>query len=255
MRHVIAASALAAFAFSSTVAVAAAGPEQSFLAACQMDTNKETKPNPEVRSQVPLTKALMEASGATACAMGWAKVQELTSLDLTDKGIADISMLRGLSGLTSVNLSGNGITDISALETLTNLKKADLSKNEISDVSALAKATGLTSLNLSKNKVSDISSLSTLTALTELRLNDNQVVKVWPVTDMKALKKAYLNANQIENLAPLAKNKKLVELSVRGNPVKNCPDKGKVEVKGKEIENTDLLKGICKEEAWKKGGK
>ena len=54
------------------------------------------------------------------------------------------------------------------------------------------------------------------------------------------------------NLAPLAKNKKLKELKVKGNPVKNCPDGKKVEVKGKELENTELLKGICKDEAYKK---
>jgi len=255
MRHFIAASALAAVAFSSTVSVAAAGPEQSFLAACKMEVEKDTKPNPEIRAQVPLMKVIMEASGSTACAMAWTKAKELTSLDASGKSLVDVNMLRGLTGLTSLNLSNNSVADLTPLETLTNLKKVDLSENQIADVAVLGKLTGLTSLNLSKNKVSDISGLSTLTALTELRLNDNEIVKVWPVTDMKALKKAYFNANKIENLSPLAKNKKLVELSVRGNPVKNCPDKGKVEVKGKEIDNTDLLKGVCKDEAWKKGGK
>jgi len=253
MRHLFAASALAAVSFVTLQAQAADGPEQAFMAACEMDSKGSPTANADVRGQIPVVNAIKEATGKTACPMAWTAAKELTKLDASGKGITDIGILMGLSKLTNVNLSNNEITDVTPLGNLAGLKKLDLSGNKITDVSALGKATALTDLNLAKNQISDISGLSTLTALAELRVNDNQIDKVWAVTDMKALKKAYLSSNKIENLAPLAKNKKLVELAVRNNPVKNCPDKGKVEIKGKEIDNTDVLKGVCKDEAWKKG--
>ena len=251
MRTIIAASALAAVSFASTQAYAGMGPKETFIAACEMDKKPGGKPDAAVRAQIPTAKAIVEATGKTTCANAWTAATELTKLDASGKAITDIGILMGLTKLTNVNLSGNEIADVKPLANL-KLTKLDLSGNKITDVSPLASITTLTSLNVAKNQVTDISSLSTLTALTELSANGNSIDKVWALTDMKGLKKAQLNNNKIENLAPLAKNKKLTELKVKNNPVKNCPDKGKVEVKGKEIENTDLLKGVCKDEAYKK---
>ena len=252
MRQLIAVSALAAVAVVSVQANAAT-PKENFITVCEAGMKKEPLSDGSLRTSVATVAAIKAATGKEACGVAWTAATTATSLDLSGKSVTDISMLKNFSKLTSLNISGNEISDLSALGGLTGLTDLDASSNKVSDVSALGSLTALTKLNLAKNQITDIAALSTLTALKELRLNDNQIVKVAPLTSIKGLKKLFLSSNKVENLAPLAKSKKLVELAVRNNPVKNCPDKGKLEIKGKEIENTEVLQTVCKDEAYKKG--
>ena len=62
-----------------------------------------------------------------------AEAKHLTSLDLSDNEINDISALSGLRGLTSLNLSINQLTDISALSGLRGLTSLNLSINQLTD--------------------------------------------------------------------------------------------------------------------------
>lgn len=80
-----------------------------------------------------------------------------------------------LKDITSLNLSNEGITDISGLESCVNLKSLDLSYNQIKDVKPLLKLYDIKDLNLSHNKISDVSYLSNLTSLEQLNLSDNNI--------------------------------------------------------------------------------
>ena len=80
-----------------------------------------------------------------------------------------------LKGITSLNLSNEGITDISGLENCVNLKSLDLSYNQIEKVNPLLKLYDIKDLNLSHNKISDVSYLSNLTSLEQLNLSDNNI--------------------------------------------------------------------------------
>lgn len=80
-----------------------------------------------------------------------------------------------LKNITSLNLSNEGITDISGLENCVNLKSLDLSYNQIKDVRPLLKLYDLKDLNLSHNRISDVSYLSNLTSLEQLNLSDNNI--------------------------------------------------------------------------------
>ena len=80
-----------------------------------------------------------------------------------------------LKNITSLNLSNEGITDISGLESCVNLKSLDLSYNQIKDVKPLLKLYDIKDLNLSHNKISDVSYLSNLTSLEQLNLSDNNI--------------------------------------------------------------------------------
>ena len=67
----------------------------------------------------------------------------LTDLELVDNGIADVSVILSLIDLIKLNLDGNSISDISPLEGLTNLTALLLGNNNISDISPLMENTGL----------------------------------------------------------------------------------------------------------------
>ena len=86
-------------------------------------------------------------------------LQSLTSLDLADNNISDISVLSGLSNLEWLDLSGNNIIYISPLFGLTKLETLDLTTNNISDISALSGLSNLEWLSLHGNNISDISTL------------------------------------------------------------------------------------------------
>ena len=53
--------------------------------------------------------------------------------------------------ITTLNLSDNKITDISSLEKVTSLTTLDLSKNDITDITAIGKLTTLKTLDLTNN--------------------------------------------------------------------------------------------------------
>lgn len=90
------------------------------------------------------------------------------TLDLSSKGIKDISEIKGLKNLTKLqvlNLNNNLISEIKGLETLTNLKKLDLGNNPIYE-------------NL-KNIIANKKTLSRMTWLEREKAGVNP--KVWEV--------------------------------------------------------------------------
>ena len=76
----------------------------------------------------------------------------MTSLDLRNNRITNITPLQGLTNLTFLDLAGNGdlvgntfigLSDITPLQGLTNLTELVLDNNDISDISALVRNSGL----------------------------------------------------------------------------------------------------------------
>ena len=109
-------------------------------------------------------------------------------LFLNNKSISSLKAgdFSGLTSLTSLNLINNSISDISALENLTSLTSLNLTNNSISDISALENLTSLTSLGLWGNSISDISALENLTSLTYLTLSGNSILDYTPLRRLKA---------------------------------------------------------------------
>ena len=79
----------------------------------------------------------------------------LTSMDLIDNEISDLSALSNLTKLTHLYLTENAISDMSALSGLTQLETLDLALNSVQDVSPLLSLTKLDSLNLEWNPLSE----------------------------------------------------------------------------------------------------
>jgi internalin A len=149
----------------------------------------------------------------------------LTSLDLSNNQISDISVLSTLTGLTSLDLRSNQISDISVLSTLTGLTSLDLRSNQISDYSVLSTLTGLTSLDLSNNPISDYSVLSTLTSLTSLALSDNEISDISVLSTLTGLTSLDLSNNQISDISVLSTLTGLMSLDLSYNQIEEVPRK------------------------------
>lgn len=83
--------------------------------------------------------------------------------------------LSDISNITSLDLSNQGIGDITGIENFISLQSLDLSYNQITDIAPLTKLYLLDNLNLSHNKIEDISYISNLTKLKQLNLSDNNI--------------------------------------------------------------------------------
>ena len=102
-----------------------------------------------------LEKAMREITGIQDRDIMLSDVWELTSLDLSDTQVSDISVLGGLTNLQELDLYNTSVSDISVLRNLTNLKTLDLSGTQVSDISALESLTNLEKLYLSYTQVSE----------------------------------------------------------------------------------------------------
>jgi internalin A len=143
----------------------------------------------------------------------------LTTLNLNHNQITDISFLGSLTNLTTLHLSWNRITDISFLGSLTNLTTLYLCGNQITDISILGSLTNLTTLNLNSNQITDISFLGSLTNLTRLELYKNQITDISSLGSLTNLTTLYLNSNQITDISSLGSLTNLTTLNLCSNRI------------------------------------
>lgn len=147
-------------------------------------------------------------------------------LDLSGRGIRDISVLAECQALKRLNLSGNEISNLQGLMNLPEITRLDLSSNLISDLRPLMGLASLRSLNaaenlltdtspmnampelqtldLSHNPIQDFSGLRRLTNLTTLRLNDTGLVDadLFYISSLTMLNKLSIDDNpEISNEA------------------------------------------------------
>ena len=102
------------------------------------------------------------------------ELAKVTYLDLSEKGISDVTGLDAFSSLTQLDLSSNKLTKESNLKVLSslNLKKLDLSTNNIEDISEITNLDSITELNLHNQKFSQVEVITLDTSKTA----ENQII-------------------------------------------------------------------------------
>lgn len=171
---------------------------------------------------------------------------KITQLDVTERGVTDISgvdvlrrletltldeneihslaPLSGMPRLTSLSVSGNPLGDLDdanvwALKQ-TNVRELRLRGIGMADPSSLAVLSGLTSLDLRDNSVRDISALGELTGLTHLNLRGNRVGDLTPVGQLNALEYLNIHSNhRVTGFRAVAELDNLRTLIARGVPI------------------------------------
>ena len=141
---------------------------------------------------VPVTdNALKELSNALPnCAINGAATEEkdqlialggetfradIITLDLSGRGLTDISALSACQNLTSLNLSGNNISDLTPLMDIPGLQTLTLAYNNVSDLRPLMGLASIRTLDVSYNSVSSTVPLGSLASLLELNLAGNSL--------------------------------------------------------------------------------
>lgn len=108
--------------------------------------------------------SLLTGSTLTQTALPESTTEEQLGIDVDE-----------LKSREKIDLSGKGIEDISFLSECTACKELDISDNRVSDISVLSKLSNIRILNVSGNRIKDINVLLTLKNLTEVDLSDNPI--------------------------------------------------------------------------------
>ena len=132
---------------------------------------------------------------------------------------ADISLTQAYvqEHLTGLNVSDKGIVNLTGLEHATDLQSLGLVRNKIQDLSPLSGLTGLGYLNLGDNQISDLRPLAALTRLEFLHLWRNQIKDISPLAGLVNLKNLNLSGNQIADISALAGLENLENFDIRFN--------------------------------------
>lgn len=150
---------------------------------------------------------------------GLEKFTYLTKLYLNVNEISDISPIATLTKLEWLNFDHNKISDLSSLSNLTNLVYLNLKGNELSDITPLATLTNLRYLYLENNKISDVSQLSTLVNVRDLTLNNNQLENTTGLSNLKNMTTLFLHSNKLEDISSLSTATNLTTLYLSNNKI------------------------------------
>ena len=144
----------------------------------------------------------------------------LTSLDLRNCHLIDISPLAELSNLTSLQLVDDLVTfDITPLTHLTKLISLRLALPELSDINELSKLKNLEKLDLSYGfELTNIQSLAFLKKLSWLSLEEcTELTDLTPLSELTALRYLDLsNCESITDVSPLAELNQLQFVDLTG---------------------------------------
>lgn len=173
----------------------------------------------ELEEELPKCSIFSDDTVADTLTLGGVEFQtDVTELDLSNKGITDISDLAECTQLQTLNLKGNDISDLTPLESLENLTWLCLWDNDIKDVSPLGTLTQLTYLDLEDNEITNINALSSLTNLTELYIDGNDIGRFNALSSMNNLKKLGLRDTGLtDSDLELLKKSTLTELEITEN--------------------------------------
>lgn len=124
------------------------------------------------------------------------------TLNLSGKGITNISEIIGLETLTNLHvlkLNDNSIGEIKGLETLNNLIQLELRGNQITKINGLENLINLEELTLESNKIKSIRGLDTLKNLHTLNLFVNKITEVESFQNKENLSRFHFSRNPLYN--------------------------------------------------------
>ena len=204
----------------NTKSLAVTIPDANLRAAIEVALGKASGTPITEDEMETLTSLEMQDAGISDLT-GLEFATNLTTLALWDNNITDISVLAGLTKLTQLRLWNNNITDISVLAGLNNLTTLALGDNNITDadISVLAGLTKLTTLALENNNITDISVLVELTKLTDLNLWDNNITDISVLAGLTNLTWLALGYNNITDISVLAGLNNLTTLYLSDNNI------------------------------------
>jgi len=167
-----------------------------------------------------LEAVIRETIGKPQGAITEADLLGITSLYGFKQDIQDLTGLEYCTNLTSLNLGDAQITDISPLVKLNHLQSLYLGgATQITDISPLSELIELTDLVLSHTQIDDISPLAKMRNLQWLDLYGTQVTDILLLAKFVDLQVLALGNTQITDISPLQGLTKLQRLGLASNPI------------------------------------
>ena len=157
----------------------------------------------------------------------------VTSLNLSGRGIKDITPVKALVNLVDLNAASNNITDVSPLSGLQNLYVLDLSGNNLDDISPIAMLSNLATLGLDSNVGIDISPLANLNNLVNLSIQNSELTDISALIELNVTD-LDLSGNNINDIRPLGTLSRIERLKLNDNPITDLS----------ALENTTTLLGL-----------
>ena len=148
----------------------------------------------------------------------FSKAAEITSLDLSNGYIRDLSGIQYFKNLEELNIANNEISDLSPLSGCAKLKTLDASGQYISNLGALSALKELTKLNLADNELTTLSSLKELAGLQKLDVSGNEIAVFGTAGKLQNLQYLNMADNPMGeiDLSTLSGLANLTELNVSG---------------------------------------
>lgn len=182
----------------------------------------------------------------------------LTELDLENRELTNsqISNLRHMKKLTSLNLSNNYITDMSCLDGLTAIEYIYFDNNNVSDISFMGPMEHLKKISANNNSISDISVLEDKTELEMVFMGDNYITDISPLKNSRGLVYVGFDEAQIGNIDVLAGMDKLEMAGFSGcnlesiEPLADCASLRLVYFGRNRLTDVSVLKGKNIEELY-----
>ena len=166
----------------------------------------------------------------------------LVGLEISFNRIADISPLKGMTGLRYLGMAYNEIGDISSLSGLTQMESLWLEHNNISDISAISDMMQMENLWLEHNNISDISALSDMTQMHHLTLGHNVISDISALSDMTQIQGLFLEYNNISNISALSGMTQMQSLSLENNNISDISAiAGMTALEGLHISNNHIF--------------
>ncbi|KAL4701594.1 hypothetical protein H8959_015598 [Pygathrix nigripes] len=218
------------------------------------DYRKEGEEFPEEWLPTPLTEDMMKEGLSLLCKTGSGLAHAYVKLEVKERDLTDIYLLRSYIHLRYVDVSENHLTDLSPLNYLTHLLwlKADgnqLRRNRIHMVTGLdpQKLISLHTVELRGNQLESTLGIN-LPKLKNLYLAQNMLKKVEGLEDLSNLTTLHLRDNQIDTLSGFSREMKSLQyLNLRGNMVANLGELAKLRDLPK-LRALVLLDNPCTEE-------
>lgn len=136
-------------------------------------------------------------------------IEKVTTLNLANKNITDLTGIGSFSKLTYLQIANNNITNLAEVNKLTNLTNLHANNNQIADMADLNGLKSLKWLNLSNNQITDIHTNLTFSNIECLFFSDNEIEDITPLTSkLKAIGKKELDSfdlsgNKIKDISTL----------------------------------------------------
>ncbi len=132
--------------------------------------------------------------------------EKLRTLNISDTGIRDISILSSFPELTNFYGDGLGIADLTPLSSCEKLEKLCADRNEIADLAPLTACTRLTSVHVNANHLRSLSGLENALKLEEIEAAENEITDINGLTNATLLSRVDLAENDIEDISLLGKS-------------------------------------------------